>query len=54
MMRYTAVFEWEDDQNPPINSRSEWLGGKLISVQFNDAFAELDELRDRLEALEDD
>ena len=52
-MRYTAVFEWEDGKEPVIGRRYDWLGGTLISVQFDDALAKLDELTERLEALED-
>lgn len=51
-MRYTAVFEWEGDSAPIISRKDSWLGGKLISVQFNNALAMLDEVNDRLEELE--
>ena len=52
MTQYTVVFEWEDDSAPIISRKDSWLGGKLISVQFNNALAQLDEVNERLEDLE--
>jgi hypothetical protein len=53
-MRYTAVFEWPDEANPPLSSQAEWLGGKLVSVQFSDAFAERDRYRAALQRIADE
>jgi hypothetical protein len=54
MIRYTAVFEWPDGQEPAISNTAAWLGGKLISIQFSDALAQRDRYREALERIADD
>ncbi len=45
MMRYTAVFDFEDGKEPAVGINDGWLGGKLCAVQFSDALKELEILR---------
>ena len=51
-MRYTAVFEWPDGQEPRVGPQHLWLEGVLCAVQFSDALAELAEQNERVEKLE--
>jgi hypothetical protein len=48
-MKYTAVFEWPDGEEPRIKKGDSWLGGKLVSVEFDsDALSERTRLADAL------
>jgi len=38
MVRYTAVFEWPDGEQPRVGVFSSWLGGKICAVAFEDCF----------------
>ena len=44
-MRYTAVFEWPERQEPAVSKKDGWLGGELCAVQFSDGLEELERLK---------
>lgn len=44
-MRYTAVFEFKEGEEPAIGKGDSWLGGELCAVQFSDALEELEGLQ---------
>lgn len=45
-MRYTAVFEWPEGEEPRVGRGDKWKGGELCAVQFSDALIELQALND--------
>jgi hypothetical protein len=45
-MRYTAVFEWPEEQAPIVRRGDKWKGGDLCEVKFCDAIDELRRLRE--------
>ena len=45
-MRYTAVFEFQDGYEPAVGKKDRWLGGEIVALQFSDALAELEALRE--------
>ena len=51
---YTALIEYDRPEDmPPVRADMQALGGKVIAVQFDDLFKELDRvLRQRDELLE--
>ena len=50
-MRYTAVFEFKEGEEPAINKIHGWLGGELCAVQFSDALNELMDIKAAAEAV---
>jgi len=54
MSKYISVLiEYQhDDEEPSFCADMEALGGKVAGVMFDDAFARIDELEDRIEELE--
>ena len=52
-MRYTAVFEFPDGEEPSVGKKDTWLGGELCVLQFSDALEELEKLREDMSVLRD-
>ena len=51
-MIYTASFKFPDNEpHPSVNAASTWMGGEIQAIQFGDAFAEREKLRDDMEKL---
>lgn len=50
-MKYTLVFEFEEGKEPAINAGTEFMGGKCVAVQFNDALEELAKAEELIEEL---
>lgn len=49
-MKYTAVFDFENE--PTIKSSDSWLNGQLCVIQFSDAIDELNQLKKKMEAIQ--
>lgn len=50
----TLVFEWPNREAAPrIGEHTTFMGGKIISCQFNDALKELREAQEKIERLEE-
>lgn len=45
-MKYTAVFKWQEGQEPRVGKGDGWKGGELCAVSFSDALDELHRLRE--------
>lgn len=49
-MKYTATFEWPDDQEPRFGADDTWKGGKLLTVVFADEIARSERMQEAIEA----
>jgi len=48
-MKYTAVFFWPDGDEPRISKNDSWLGGDLVTVEFDsDAISDRNRIAEAL------
>ncbi len=50
-MRYTAVFEFKEGDEPSIGKKDGWLGGELCAVLFSNGVEELQAIKKAAEAV---
>ena len=50
-MRYTAVFEFKEGEEPAVGKKDGWMGGELCAVLFSDGLEELQAIKEAAEAV---